>query len=292
MAGSTRRRTRQRGHIEELRNGALRVKVYAGQDPISKRQLYLTETVPQALGLRSKPSGSAPVSSTRLTRSVTREHLPRSTSSSTSTSTSSTSSPAPGADTRASSANTSDHYSDRSRSAESAPRSSTRSTPSYGAAATTATGDRSCSIGPRRSTTAILIPRRHAHRRTRPVATASGCASPTSAGRSASPRSGRSTGSSAARLNAPSRGTGSRSIRRTVSSTPSGRRTSRSRRRDAAASQPRRRVEGRHRLHRGERAALALPAEGTRLVDAATGVSDEAPGRPHANTSTTSSWPH
>ncbi|HEU0287673.1 MAG TPA: hypothetical protein VFR22_11560, partial [Nocardioidaceae bacterium] len=46
MAGSTRRRTRLRGHIEELRNGALRVKVYAGQDPISKRQLYLTETVP------------------------------------------------------------------------------------------------------------------------------------------------------------------------------------------------------------------------------------------------------
>ena len=46
MAGSMRRRTRQRGHIEELRNGALRVKVYAGQDPITKRQLYLTETVP------------------------------------------------------------------------------------------------------------------------------------------------------------------------------------------------------------------------------------------------------
>jgi integrase len=45
-AGTTRRRTRQRGGIDELPSGALRVRVYAGMDPIWKRRMYLSEVVP------------------------------------------------------------------------------------------------------------------------------------------------------------------------------------------------------------------------------------------------------
>lgn len=43
---STRLRRRQRGSIDELPSGALRVRVYAGTDPVSKRRNYLTEVVP------------------------------------------------------------------------------------------------------------------------------------------------------------------------------------------------------------------------------------------------------
>ncbi|MDT7701012.1 MAG: integrase, partial [Pseudonocardiales bacterium] len=46
MAGSTQRRKRQRGSIEELPSGALRVSVYAGIDPVTGRRHYLKETVP------------------------------------------------------------------------------------------------------------------------------------------------------------------------------------------------------------------------------------------------------
>ncbi|UPK76369.1 tyrosine-type recombinase/integrase [Nocardioidaceae bacterium SCSIO 66511] len=45
MAQAARRR-RARGSIEELPSGALRVSVYAGIDPVTKRRLYLKETVP------------------------------------------------------------------------------------------------------------------------------------------------------------------------------------------------------------------------------------------------------
>lgn len=41
----TRTAARDRGGIEELPSGALRVKVYAGRDPITKKRHYLTETV-------------------------------------------------------------------------------------------------------------------------------------------------------------------------------------------------------------------------------------------------------
>ncbi|KAA2265233.1 tyrosine-type recombinase/integrase [Solihabitans fulvus] len=41
-----RRPTRQRGNIEELPSGALRVRVYAGTDPVTKRRHNLVETVP------------------------------------------------------------------------------------------------------------------------------------------------------------------------------------------------------------------------------------------------------
>ena len=40
------RRKRNRGEVETLASGPLRVKVYAGVDPITKRRHYLTETIP------------------------------------------------------------------------------------------------------------------------------------------------------------------------------------------------------------------------------------------------------
>ena len=46
MPGPTKRRGRTRGGIDQLPSGALRVRVYAGLDPISKKRLYLTEIVP------------------------------------------------------------------------------------------------------------------------------------------------------------------------------------------------------------------------------------------------------
>ena len=46
MAGPKKRRARSRGTIDELPSGALRVRVSAGIDPISKRRMYLTEVVP------------------------------------------------------------------------------------------------------------------------------------------------------------------------------------------------------------------------------------------------------
>lgn len=45
MTPRTGRRSRQRGGIEQLASGALRVRVYAGSDPLSGRRNYLTETV-------------------------------------------------------------------------------------------------------------------------------------------------------------------------------------------------------------------------------------------------------
>ncbi|HYT10709.1 MAG TPA: hypothetical protein VEL73_08620, partial [Mycobacteriales bacterium] len=47
MAGSTAGTDRRsRGRIEALPSGSLRVVVYAGIDPISKKRHYLKETVP------------------------------------------------------------------------------------------------------------------------------------------------------------------------------------------------------------------------------------------------------
>lgn len=45
-ARKPRRRSRDRGGIEELPTGALRVSVYAGIDPVSKRRHYLRKLVP------------------------------------------------------------------------------------------------------------------------------------------------------------------------------------------------------------------------------------------------------
>ena len=46
MGRTTARRSRQRGEIETLPSGSLRVTVYAGQDPLSKRRLRLREIIP------------------------------------------------------------------------------------------------------------------------------------------------------------------------------------------------------------------------------------------------------
>jgi integrase len=45
-APSVRRNRRQRGRIEELPSGALRVSVYAGTDPLTGQRHYLRETIP------------------------------------------------------------------------------------------------------------------------------------------------------------------------------------------------------------------------------------------------------
>ena len=50
MAAESKRRTRQRGGIDELPSGAVRVRVYAGVDPVTKREHYLTETIPAGPG--------------------------------------------------------------------------------------------------------------------------------------------------------------------------------------------------------------------------------------------------
>jgi mRNA interferase RelE/StbE len=46
MAASGKPRERRRGNITPLPSGALRVRVYAGQDPVTKKPFYLTATVP------------------------------------------------------------------------------------------------------------------------------------------------------------------------------------------------------------------------------------------------------
>jgi integrase len=73
MAQATRRRKRQRGYIEELKSGALRVKVYAGVDSISKRAIYLSETVPAG----PKAAKEAEAARTRLLNQVDEKRNPR-----------------------------------------------------------------------------------------------------------------------------------------------------------------------------------------------------------------------
>lgn len=46
MAATTKARSRTRGEVEELPSGGLRVRVYAGIDPVSGKRHFLTETVP------------------------------------------------------------------------------------------------------------------------------------------------------------------------------------------------------------------------------------------------------
>jgi len=73
MAQAARRRRRQRGYIEELKSGALRVKVYAGVDPVSKRAIYLSETVPAG----PKAAKEAEAARTRLLNQVDEKRNPR-----------------------------------------------------------------------------------------------------------------------------------------------------------------------------------------------------------------------
>jgi integrase len=46
VASSTKRPRRARGGVDTLPSGALRVRVYAGIDPLTHRRHYLTEIVP------------------------------------------------------------------------------------------------------------------------------------------------------------------------------------------------------------------------------------------------------
>jgi integrase len=73
MAGPIRRRTRHRGAIDELPSGALRVRVYSGTDPISKRRMYLTEVVPPG----PRAGDEAEKVRTRLLHQVDQKRNPR-----------------------------------------------------------------------------------------------------------------------------------------------------------------------------------------------------------------------
>jgi integrase len=73
MATQPKRRRRQRGEIETLPSGSLRVRVFAGIDPVSKRRHYLTETV--AAGPRAQ--ADAEKARTRLLSQVDERRNPR-----------------------------------------------------------------------------------------------------------------------------------------------------------------------------------------------------------------------
>jgi integrase len=74
MTGPSQPRRRQRGQIEKLPSGALRVKVYAGIDPISKRRLHLSETVPPG----PRQARLAEEARTRLQNQLDEKRSPRS----------------------------------------------------------------------------------------------------------------------------------------------------------------------------------------------------------------------
>lgn len=75
MARKYQRRKRQRGFVEELPSGALRAKVYAGIDPVSKRRRYLTETIPPG----PEAAKSAEKALTRLVNQIDERKNPRTT---------------------------------------------------------------------------------------------------------------------------------------------------------------------------------------------------------------------
>src|SRR5918995_6064458 len=70
MAGTS---ARSRGRIEPLPSGALRVVVYAGIDPISKKRHYLKETVPAG----PRAAATAEKVRTRLLKQVDDRQAPR-----------------------------------------------------------------------------------------------------------------------------------------------------------------------------------------------------------------------
>ncbi len=73
MAPPQTRRKRRRGSIETLRSGALRVRVYAGIDPVTKARHYLRETVPPGRGAKAKAEKTL----TRLLNQVDERRHPR-----------------------------------------------------------------------------------------------------------------------------------------------------------------------------------------------------------------------
>jgi 4a-hydroxytetrahydrobiopterin dehydratase len=73
MASVSKAKRRARGRIEELSNGSFRVKLYAGIDPISRKRLYLVETI--AAGPRA--GKEAEQARTRLLHQVDERQSPR-----------------------------------------------------------------------------------------------------------------------------------------------------------------------------------------------------------------------
>lgn len=73
MTTSSKARRRSRGEVETLPSGSLRVRVYAGTDPVSKKRHYLVETVPAG------PGAAADVEKvrTRFLRQVDERRAPR-----------------------------------------------------------------------------------------------------------------------------------------------------------------------------------------------------------------------
>lgn len=72
MAAVT-KRSRERGRIESLPSGALRVVVYAGIDPVTKRRIFLRETIPAG----PKAPRQAEKARTRLLNQVDEKRNPR-----------------------------------------------------------------------------------------------------------------------------------------------------------------------------------------------------------------------
>jgi integrase len=66
-------RRRQRGRVETLPSGSLRVQVYAGLDPVTKKRYYLTETIPAG----PKAAAAAEKARTRLLAEVDQRRAPR-----------------------------------------------------------------------------------------------------------------------------------------------------------------------------------------------------------------------
>jgi integrase len=73
MAGTSKARSRSRGEVEELPSGSLRVRVYVGIDPVSKKKHFLTETVPAG----PKATATAEKVRTRLLGQVDERRAPR-----------------------------------------------------------------------------------------------------------------------------------------------------------------------------------------------------------------------
>lgn len=67
------RRKRSRGLIEELPSGSLRVTVYAGIDPVTRRRHYLREVIPAG----PKAARTAKAARTRLLSQVDEQRQPR-----------------------------------------------------------------------------------------------------------------------------------------------------------------------------------------------------------------------
>ncbi|MGH3927175.1 MAG: site-specific integrase, partial [Pseudonocardiaceae bacterium] len=72
-APQSRSKRRKRGEIETLPSGSMRVKVYAGIDPLNGRRHYLSETIPAG----PRAAAEAEKVRTRLQNQVDEQRNPR-----------------------------------------------------------------------------------------------------------------------------------------------------------------------------------------------------------------------